>query len=397
MRRYRIDGIEFAEDAPELANALGDAFARKLRPLCLCRPDGVPMYITRFDGQHLVKRMPSSGGSHDPSCGAYQPPYELSGLGPLIGDAIRLDEENGIAALRLDFPLARTGSRLAPAAEASAPDTVKNVSKRLSLRALLHYLWQEGELTEWTAAWAGKRGWGRVRASLVEAARRMTVSTGSLSETLFVPEVFHQEEKSAIPARRAPTLAVLANSGTGKRKLMVLVGEVKEFAEARSGRRLIIKHMPDYPLVIEEGAWKRLEKTFATEFAFWNADSALHLVTILTFGLNAAGLAVVEEMALMITTENWIPFETEHERLLLERLARLRRKSVKGLRFNLSSDKPVVSVTLPEMRPDPLAMFIVPADADEAHEIALAGMIEARPEIRVWIWRVGDGDMPRLP
>lgn len=397
MRRYRIDGIEFDEDAPELGNALADAFARKLRPLCLCRPDGVAMYIARFDGQHLVKRMPSSGASHDPSCGSYQPPHELSGLGPLIGDAIRIDEENGIAALRLDFPLAKTGSRPAPAAEASAADTVKNVSKRLSLRALLHYLWQEGELTEWTAAWAGKRGWGRVRASLVEAARRMTVSSGSLSEVLFVPEVFHPEEKSAIAARRATTLAVLANSGTGKRKLMVLVGEVKEFAEARSGRRLIVKHMPDYPLVIEEGAWKRLEKTFATEFAFWNADPALHLVTILTFGLNAAGLAVVEEMALMITTENWIPFETAHERQLLERLARFRRKSVKGLRFNLSPDKPVVSVTLPEPRPNPIAMFIVPGDADEAYEVTLAGMIEARPEIQAWVWRVSEGDMPKLP
>lgn len=397
MRRYRINGIEFAEDAPELANALADAFARKLRPLCLCRPDGVPMYIARFDGQHLTKRMPSSGGSHDSSCSAYQPPHELSGLGPLIGDAIRIDEENGVAALRLDFPLAKTGSRPAPAAETSASDTVKNISKRLSLRALLHYLWQEGELTEWTAAWAGKRGWGRVRASLFDAARRMTVSSGSLSEVLFVPEVFHPEDKIAIASRRATTLTVLVNSGTGKRKLMVLVGEVKEFAEARSGRRLVVKHMPDYPLVIEDGAWKRLEKTFATEFAFWNADPALHLVAILTFGLNAAGLAVVEEMALMITTENWIPFETAHERQLLERLARLRRKSVKGLRFNLPPDKPVVSVTLPEQRPDPIAMFIVPADADEAYEIALAGMIEARPEMRAWIWRVGEGDMPKLP
>jgi hypothetical protein len=355
------------------------------------------MYIASFDGQHHVKRMPSSGGSHDPSCGAYQPPHELTGLGPLIGDAIRIDEENGVAALRLDFPLAKTGSRPAPSAEASAADTVKNVSKRLSLRGLLHYLWQEGELTEWTAAWAGKRGWGRVRASLMEAARRMSVSRGLLSEALFVPEVFHPEKRSAIAARRATILAMLANSGTGKRRLMVLVGEVKEFAEARSGRRLVVKHMPDYPLVIEEGAWKRLNKTFATEFAFWNADPALHLVTILTFGLNSAGLAVVDEMALMITTENWLPFETERERQLLERLARLRRKSVKGLRFNLSPDKPVVSVTLPEMRPDPVAMFIVPADADEAFEVALAGMIEARPEMRAWIWRVGEGDMPRLP
>lgn len=42
MRRYRIDRIEFAEDAPELGTALVDAFGRKRRPLCLGKPDGVP-------------------------------------------------------------------------------------------------------------------------------------------------------------------------------------------------------------------------------------------------------------------------------------------------------------------------------------------------------------------
>lgn len=397
MRRYRIDGIEIADDAPQLAKMLADAFARKLRPLCLCKVDGVAMYIARLDGQHIVKRMPSSGARHDPACMAYEPPYELSGLGPLLGDAIRVDDEKGVAALRLDFPLAKAGSRSAPTAETSTCDTVKNVSKRLSLRALLHYLWQEGELTEWTSAWAGKRGWGKVRASLIYAGKRMSISSGPLSEVLFVPEVFHPDDKAAIAARRASEFTALAHGGAGKRKLKILIAEVKEFAEGRSGRRLIVKHMPDYPLVIEAETWKRVEKVFATEFAFWNADQALHLVTIATFGLNAAGLAVVEEMALMVVTENWIPFETAQEFQLLERLARLRRKSVKGLRFNLSPDSPIVSVTLPELRPNPIAMFIVPAGASDAYEVALAEMIEARPEIAAWIWRVGHGDMPMPP
>ena len=397
MRHYRINGVEVIEDSPNLQTALADAFTNKRRPLCLCRPEGVPMYIARFDHQHLVKRMPSSGANHDPSCNAYQPPYELSGLGPLMGDAIRVDEEKGIAALRLDFSLSKTGSRMAPVAEASTTDMVRSVSKRLSLRSLLHYLWQEGELTEWSAAWAGKRGWGRVRASLIDASRRMSVSSGPLSEVLFVPEVFHTEERAAITARRTTLFGPLATTDAGKRKLMVLIGEVKAFADARRGRRLIMKHMPDYPLVIEESTWKRLEKVFSTEFVFWNADPALHLVAIVTFGLNAGGLAVIEEMALMITTENWIPFETAPERQLLDRLAKLRRKSVKGLRFNLSHDRPVVSVTLPEQRPNPVSMFIVPSDADDAFEATLAEMIDALPELQAWIWRVGDGEMPRLP
>ncbi len=79
------------------------------------------------------------------------------------------------------------------------------------------------------------------------------------------------------------------------------------------------------------------------------------------------------------------------------RLSGLKRKSVKGLRFNLTRDQPIVSVTLPEQKPAPIAMFIVPAGASEEYEHALADMIEARPEIKPWVWRVAEGEMPRLP
>ncbi|MBB4574579.1 hypothetical protein [Rhizobium lentis] len=42
-------------------------------------------------------------------------------------------------------------------------------------------------------------------------------------------------------------------------------------------------------------------------------------------------------------------------------------------------------------------MFIVPASADSEYEAALEAMIEARPEMTPWIWRISEGDMPALP
>ncbi|MBN9052405.1 MAG: DUF1173 family protein, partial [Rhizobiales bacterium] len=48
-------------------------------------------------------------------------------------------------------------------------------------------------------------------------------------------------------------------------------------------------------------------------------------------------------------------------------------------------------------RHSPVAMFIVPASAGDDYEQALADMIETRPEITPWVWRVGDGEIPRLP
>jgi len=396
MRQLAIGDRTFEEDTAELQSVLQDAYERKLRPHCRCREPSVPMYIARLDGQYLIKRMPLSGRDHDPACPSYEPPYELSGLGPLIGNAIQIDEASGSAVLKLDFSLSKRGAGTAPASPGETSGTVRNETKKLSLRGMLHYLWDVGELTEWTSLWAEKRGWGRVRSSLMNAARQMTVRGGPLSDILFVPEVFRQDDKDGISARRATALAGAQAAGSGPRKLMVAVGEIKEFSAARDGQKIIVRHLP-FPFMVEQSTWNRLNARYETELELWRSGEEFHLILIATFGISGAGIAVVDQVAMMVVNENWIPFESVHEQRLLERLSWLKRKSVKGLRFNLSREQPIVSLTLPEQRPAAVAMFVVPAGAGEDYEKALGEMIEARAEMRPWIWRVGEGDMPELP
>ncbi|CAN7738044.1 DUF1173 domain-containing protein [Rhizobium leguminosarum] len=396
MRRFLIGKEPLDETAPEFQSQLERAYEQKLRPLCRCKEPPVPMYIARVDGQFLVKRMPLSGRDHEVACPSYEPPYELSGLGPLIGNAIQIDATTGSAVLKLDFSLSKRGNRTVAASSTEASESVRIEPKKLSLKAMLHYLWDVGELTEWTSLWAGKRGWGRVRSGLINAARQMTVRGNPLSDILFVPEVFHQQDREKIAARRAAALAGAQTAASGPRRLMIAVAEVKEFAPARDGQKIIARHLP-FPFVVEQGTWKRLSARYETELELWRSSDELHLILIATFGISSAGIAAVEEIAMMVVNENWVPFETVHEQRLLERLSGLRSKSVKGLRFNLSRKQPIVSVTLPEQRPAPVAMFIVPASSNGEYEAALAEMIEGRPEMAPWIWRVSEGDMPALP
>ncbi|MQB07151.1 DUF1173 domain-containing protein [Agrobacterium tumefaciens] len=396
MRKFTIDGRVIEESSPELRVFLPQAYEQRLRPMCMCKEPPAPMYIARVEDQYLIKRMPLSGRDHDPACPSYEPPYELSGLGPLIGNAIQIDA-NGKADLKLDFSLTKRGPRAAPSATAETSENgIRSEPRKLSLRAMLHYLWEAGELTEWRSTWAGRRGWGRVRASLLNAAAQMTARGATLADMLFVPEVFHPEDKDGIAARRAAALKGVQAMGAGPRKLMMIVAEVKEFSAAREGQRIVVRHMP-FPLMIEEGAWRRLAARYETELELWRSNEAFHLIVVATFGVSAAGIAAAEEVALMVVNEHWLPFEDIHELRLLEKLSHLKRKSVKGLRFNLARDAPIVSVTLPEQKPAPVAMFIVPASAGEEYEQALAEMIETRPEITPWVWRVAEGDVPHVP
>ncbi|MET3523900.1 DUF1173 domain-containing protein [Mesorhizobium abyssinicae] len=396
MRTFTIGERTLAESALEFRTLLADAYEQGHRAMCMCKEPAVAMYIARLEDQYLIKRMPLSGRDHDPACPSYEPPYELSGLGPLIGNAIQIDA-SGKADLKLDFSLTKRGPRSAPilSAEPSEPG-IRSEPRKLSLRSMLHYFWEAGELTEWRATWAGRRGWGRVRTSLLNAAAQMTARGGPLGDVLFVPEVFHPEDKDGIAARRATALKSIQATGSGPRKLMLIVAEVKEFSAAREGQRILVRHMP-FPLMIEEGAWRRLALRYETELELWRSSEAFHLILIATFGISTAGIASVEEVALMVVNEHWLPFEDINELRLLEKLSHLKRKSVKGLRFNLPRDAPIVSVTLPEQKPGPVAMFIVPGSAGEEYEHALTDMINARPEITPWVWRVAEGEIPRLP
>ncbi|MFU0504864.1 DUF1173 domain-containing protein [Pseudaminobacter sp. NGMCC 1.201702] len=394
MRRFKIGSRILSENAPELRMLLQHAYEERLRPLCMCKEVPVPMYIARLEDHYLIKRMPLSGRDHDPACPSYQSPYELSGLGPLIGNAIQIDAA-GRAELRLDFPLTKRGPRSSPGRVEPSQPSIHGEARKLSLRAMLHYLWEAGELTEWRSTWAGKRGWSRVRNSLLNAASQMTVKGSPLSDMLFVPEVFRHHDRHGISARRATALKGIQTAGSGPRKLMLIVAEVKEVAAARQTHKVVARHLP-FPLMVE-CAWPRLALRYEAELELWRSNHTFHLIAIATFGISRAGIASVEEIALMVVNEHWLPFENVDELRLLEKLSVLKRKSVKGLRFNLPRDKPVVSVTLPEQKPVPVAMFIVPAAAGNDYERALAEMIEARPEMKPWVWRVADGEMPRLP
>ncbi|WP_341488023.1 DUF1173 domain-containing protein [Pararhizobium sp. A13] len=394
MRTFQIAEEIVKERSEDFADRLAIAYEKERRPLCLCRNPGVPMYVARIGDQLIVKRMPLSGRAHDPQCGSYEPPYELTGLGPLIGSAIQIDVSTGAAALKLDFTMTKRASRsLSVTSSAQRP---KNEPRKLSLRALLHYLWHEGGLTEWTSLWIGKRHWWHVRSHLVEAARTMTVRGEPLVDRLFVPEPFRADDRQAIEQRRAVALAEIYQM-PGPKRLMLLVGEIKEFGEARSGRKVIIKHMPGFPLFLEDRAWTSLQNRFSAQLELWQANEVSHLLAIMTIGATGSGLTTINEIALMTVTAEWLPMDNVYEERVLDRLTKMRRKSVKGLRFNLSPSLPVAFATLPEAKPVPVALYLVPPDAGDAFESALGEMIKARPDLGSWVWRINDGEMPRLP
>jgi hypothetical protein len=127
------------------------------------------MYVARLGEGYIVKRMPDTGSHHAPDCPSYEPPAEFSGLGQVLGSAITEDPATGETTLKLDFPLTKMPGRSTIPPTGGEGDSVSSTGTKLSLRGLLHYLWDQAELTRWHPGFAGKRTWATVRRHLLQA------------------------------------------------------------------------------------------------------------------------------------------------------------------------------------------------------------------------------------
>jgi len=396
-RHIRIGANDCDANESAFEERLADAFSRREHPLCLCAVEGVAMYIARLGDRHILKRMPGTGPQHSPDCESYEPPSDLSGLSAVEGKAIIENIVDGTTALKLGFSLSKLAGRTAPASgNAVDPGDVSTDGARLSLKAMLHFLWDRAQFNRWRPAMAGRRNWAVVRKFLIEAATSSSAKGKPLSEALYIPEMFDSERADAIVQRRQAFLSRAVQSQGNRRTLTILVGELKEIQQARSGSRVIVKHAPRYPFMLAEDVSRRMNKVFARDLALWNASPDSHLIVAATFGVGVSGIATIETIALMAVSERWVPFESQYEGMLLDALVKRGALFVKGLRYNLPPSLPMASVVLTRKDAQPVAIYIVPDDADAAYRETLALLI-SESGMAAWTWDIAAGPMPDLP
>jgi hypothetical protein len=261
--RYFIKGRTYPAADPGLQDALAQVYGSPERPRCLCVSGGIEMYIARH-AEYIVKRMPDTGHLHHPTCPSFEPEPGMSGLGELAGVAI-IEHAPDQVEVRTDFAMSRLPGKAVPRGEAVIdPAEVHAPRKRMSLRALLHFLYERAGFNRWYPAMEGRRNQGVLHKYLSEAARGVTVKGASLDERLYVPEPFRVELKDEIGERRRKKLALLLSPEDAVQyKMAIIVGEYNGSEPTAFGRRIVVKHMPDVPLYIETKAWERVERSYA--------------------------------------------------------------------------------------------------------------------------------------
>lgn len=397
---YDIGGRRWMKGAPGFAEAIAEAHATRQRPLCLCVPQGVEMYVARLPGPcggFIVKRMPDTGYRHAYDCPSYEPPADVSGLGQLLGTAINEDPATGQTSLRLGFSLTKMPGRSQTPLAGEESESVATDGTKLSLRGLLHYLWDQAELTKWHPGFAGKRTWGTVRRQLLSAADDKFARGDSLRSRLYIPETFFLDQRDAINASRsAQWLQALSAPGKSQR-LMLLIGEVKEIVPARYGFKVVVKHLPDQAFALDQHLYRRLGRHFETELALWGACDHMRMVIIATFGVAETGVPVISELSLMPVTQHWLPVENTFDERLVDALVNQGRSFRKGVRYNLPSTTPVANATLIDTGDEPCYLRIS-REAGATWEGS--GQIQTSYRLfppHSWVWHTETEAMPPIP
>lgn len=384
-RRYEIGSRGFAE-------AVADAHASHQRPRCMCLVKGVEMYVARLGNGYIVKRMPDTGRHHAPDCPSYEPPAHLSGLGQVLGSAIKEDPVTGLISLRLGFSMSKTNGRSTCPTASGEDSSVASDGTKLTLRGLLHYLWDQAELTRWQPGFAGKRSWATVRRHVMQAAENKVARGEALRERLYMPEVFSVERRDEINSRRVAQWMQGGPHRGSARHLMLMIAEVKEIIHARYGFKAVIKHVPDQAFALDAVLYRRMAKRFEGGLSLWGASDNLHMVMAATFDINDAGVPTIDELSLMPTSREWIPVEDRFELNLVEVLVGSSRRFLKTLRYNAPSDAATASAVLLDTDGNPCPLYISTTRAPLDTQVN-----QSEHEPVAWTWDVRTSLMPVLP
>ncbi len=395
-QHFFIKGCTYSAADPQLQNALTRVYETPERPRCMCVRGGVEMYVAKHR-LFVVKRMPDTGSQHHPLCLSYEPELHQSGLGELMGASV-IGHSPELVELRVDFPLARMPGRTIARSSRREPVEVSAERQRMSLRAVMHFLFERAGMNRWYPAMEGKRNQGVLHKYLIEAAEEILTKGVRLSERLYVPEPFSEATHAQTAQRRRSKLAVLESPQDGQQFNMALVlGEFKGSEVGDAGRKIWIKHMPDAPLLIDAKAWERIVRAYGNLLRARDADKARkpRVVMAALIHANHEHLYQVDMASFMLTTDQWIPIEGLHELDFISALIEQKRRFVKPLRYDAKTAAAFPNALLLDAGERPVPLHVVSAFMDPMERAMKEKTIKASGE-SPWVWHTHK-PMPALP
>ena len=363
-------------------------------PKCLCRPAGVELYIacrTRF----YLARLPNSGPRHAPFCPSYEPDPSLCGRG-VYSSAALSDRTDGRTSVKLDVPLLiRGGGGEPPPIGPLSGAANRTTRDTMTLRGLLHLLWERAGFNRWSPRMAGRRHYRQLHKYVLEAAESVIVGRRALTSHLYMPEPFEKAHSLEIEARRRRVFNTLSRTASGAPKRLMVLGQVKVLTQSAHGSGIRFAHTPPAFVVwYDRGLGGRLERAARFAFLEWPIlHPEFHLIVLLTMQRTRQGKWKADALASMVTTTDYIPVDSIDEAILSKRLVESERYFYKPLSYDSDGDRfPNFLLSDAADVPVPLEIVSRAGVAGAARNLRIAHYLERdQPH---WTWDVHEDREP---
>jgi len=175
-----------------------------------------------------------------------------------------------------------------------------------------------------------------------------------------------------------------------ERRLALVVGELKSIYRSRDAWRLAIRHVPELPILLDDGMYRKAHARFTHELELWHADDRVRLLALVAVSVGALGALQATSLSLSCVSSEWIPFSDQAEWSLLTALLAEQRSFIRALQYGLAP--PTGQALTPYAFLTDTAQGSQPLFIDQRRCTDDSGQ-----EPAAWTWNWLNEDMPTLP
>jgi Protein of unknown function (DUF1173) len=337
-RRFSLEDLQ--EEPAKYAHWFKKARAEVGHGTCLCNSQRLRLQIRLRDGLFHLAVWPREGEAHErrgktrgsnQGCDFYHASTESSGKGGYATAAI-VERDDGSIDIAASTPLkVRAEEREAgvPRAESSSGTGKKRSSA--GMLGVLHALWESASLHTWCAGWT--RHWSRCWWQLRNVDGR--IKGVPLSECLHVVRAWEPARREEIEKELA---AFRARLGVREqyRYFGYVIGELKGYQPTEFGFRIELRHMRE-PFFASRQLMEAVEKSSPAVVASRENPDA-RVIVLMHVDVAPRGYMRVSDMAMMLTTKQYIPCESSFEVQMANALVEAERDFLKPLRYDGEAD-----------------------------------------------------------
>ncbi|MFE4829843.1 DUF1173 family protein [Streptomyces sp. NPDC056672] len=317
------------EHAVEYATLFSQAKAGAGHAECLCSTPALRLVIrcSRAGRYHLAG-WPGEGERHEAACPFHKLAPGLSGREAYSAEAIR-EGDNGVS-IRLDAALVRSLTE-PPPAKTSGTQREGRSRRTVGLLGLLHWLWEESQLTAWHPRWR-RRNWWICHARLRDHIEGCFINEDPARTAMHIVPPFRPDSASQGTAAFETFKARLGRHGL-RQHLGLILGEIKAVTPTPYGVRYALAHQRA-PLFASAALDERVRRSYRPAFAKAAAEHDARRVGLFLVEITPKGNLTIVDMAAMLLNRLYIPADSSHEVVMGNALAESGRAYVKPVRYD---------------------------------------------------------------